>query len=70
MKPYEHGRRPAVSSKPIVSLVIETNLGGVAVTVCGCGVLVLHSMASDHIEVCQTMVEHERLRAELEADRG
>lgn len=53
-----------MSSKPVVSFVMETNVGGVAVTVCGCGALILHSMASEHIEACPTMIAWE------EADRG
>jgi hypothetical protein len=51
-----------VADHPIVSFVIESNVGGVAVTVCGCGALVLHSMASEHFETCPTMIAWEEAR--------
>ena len=39
-----------------VSMVLETNLGGVGVTLCGCGVLCLASMAHIHADQCPTFL--------------
>jgi len=39
---------------PIVtSFVIETNLGGIPITLCSCGLLIYQPMAQIHMEVCQ-----------------
>lgn len=35
-----------------VSMVLETNVGGVPVTICSCGVLLLTAMWSKHAERC------------------
>jgi hypothetical protein len=48
--------RPA----PVQSFVMETNYGGVAVTVCACGVLLFHSdMAWNHIDACPVLLHPE-----------
>jgi hypothetical protein len=39
-----------------VSVVLETNRGGVAVTICTCGVLVLTGMP-DHINACPAYLD-------------
>lgn len=36
------------------SFIVETNKGGMPVTICSCGVLMFKPMASIHIEVCNT----------------
>lgn len=40
---------------PPISFVLNTNRGGVAVTVCACGVLLLPSLAHHHIVACPTV---------------
>jgi len=40
---------------PLRSLVLETNLGGVGVSICACGAMLLHDVMSwQHIDNCPT----------------
>ena len=43
-------------SEPVVSFVVETNVGGIPITVCGCGALLMQSMAQEHIDSCLVML--------------
>lgn len=52
---------------PVTSLVLETNKGGVPVTLCACGVLlVVIPQAWQHIDNCPAMAA----AAKQEDDRG
>ena len=43
---------------PVLSFTMDTNYGGVQVTVCGCGVLLFRGeTAFRHIDQCPTMNE-------------
>ncbi len=35
-----------------ISFVLETNMGGVPVTLCSCGAILYQPMASNHVEQC------------------
>lgn len=50
------GQAPTTRPLPAQSFVVETNYGGMPVTICGCGVLLLRNMdAWNHIDQCPTM---------------
>ena len=45
---------------PVQSFILETNTGGVGVTVCACGVVLLRSfLAWNHINACPFMPREE-----------
>ena len=43
-----------ISPEPLISVVLESNKGGLPMTLCACGVLVLASMSEDHVGDCLT----------------
>ena len=43
---------------PVLSFTMDTSQGGIPLTLCGCGVLLLRTkMAWGHIDLCPTMAE-------------
>jgi len=41
-----------------VSFVAESNYGGIPITVCGCGVLLMTAMAETHAMACPVYLAH------------
>lgn len=39
-------------------IVLETNLGGLSMVLCGCGVLLVETMQNEHMEHCPTYLAH------------
>lgn len=49
-----------------VSFIVESNRGGIALTICACGVLLICGMSQAHLDGCQAIAEWE---AEQDAKR-
>lgn len=45
-----------------VSFVMETNHGGIPVSICACGVLLMHGHCQSHLDACQAVAEWEANR--------
>lgn len=44
---------------PVQSLVVETNVGGLGVTICACGALLIcDEISYNHIDNCQSVIQH------------
>ena len=41
-------------SEPLISVVLESNKGGLPMTLCACGVLLMATMADSHTKDCLT----------------
>jgi hypothetical protein len=55
---------PHPPDRPVVtSFIVETNLGGLPITLCTCGLLIYQPMARTHMAVCaiyQQEVRHDQ----------
>jgi hypothetical protein len=50
-------------------IVLESNLGGLSMVLCGCGVLLVETMQNAHMEHCPTYLQYLADEAAAEAEQ-